>query len=72
MNSLIDEKKNLIIKKNKNITIINSINRELGLLKLKIYKQCKNDNNGHVWITERYSGPYGEKFTYCKSCRYEP
>ena len=33
-----------------------------------IIKKCKINNKGHEWITERESGMYGEKFTFCNKC----
>ena len=30
--------------------------------------KCEKINGSHNWVTERESGPYGEKFTFCKKC----
>ena len=34
----------------------------------EISKECLKINGKHKWITERESGIYGEKYTYCECC----
>ena len=37
-------------------------------IKIKILEKERISKCNHEWVTERESGMYGEKFTYCKNC----
>ena len=43
--------------------------KDINKKNYEIANLCKIENNGHKWITERETGPYGEKITYCKICK---
>ena len=43
---------------------IKKLNNLIHEYEIKIVKCCE-----HEWISERESGPYGSKHTYCKKCR---
>jgi hypothetical protein len=53
--------------KNKIVLIENKIKN----LQNQIYKNCEIKNNGHKWISEKETGPYGMTFHYCELCNYE-
>ena len=67
-NKLIIEKKQLIYDKYDYIKKLDLIDKNIINKKYEIANMCKKINNGHIWITERDEGPYGERFTYCKIC----
>tara|TARA_B100001173_G_C15598611_1_gene383643 strand:- start:5 stop:226 length:222 start_codon:yes stop_codon:yes gene_type:complete len=50
---------------------IKQIELEIKKVEYAKYKECEIINNGHEWISERESGPYGEIFRYCKHCNCE-
>lgn len=50
---------------------IKEVESEIKNLYHEKYNYCKKVNNGHVFISEKEQGPYGETFHYCKICGYE-
>lgn len=67
-NNLLNEKKQLIIDQYDQINKLELIKKNIIKKNYEIANMCKKINNGHIWITEREEGPYGERFTYCKIC----
>ncbi len=51
--------------------MITLIENKIKKLQNQIYKNCEIKNNGHVWVSEKETGPYGMTFRYCKLCNYE-
>ena len=70
MNLELHEQKNELIElKYDYINKIKKIEEQIQNIQNQIYKDCAIKNNGHKWIRERESGPYGETFFYCEYCR---
>ena len=63
------EKNKLMNDKINYLRIVKTIEKEIENKEIEISRICKSVNNGHDWITERESGPYGESFTFCKQCK---
>ena len=57
--------------KNDYLKKIESIEKKIDTLKCNLYEYCCNNNNGHKWIREKESGPYGMTFYYCQICNCE-
>lgn len=64
-----EEKNKLMNDKINYLRMIKTIEKEIENKEIEISRICKSVNNGHEWVTERESGPYGESFTFCKKCK---
>jgi hypothetical protein len=69
INGLFIEKNNLIKEKCNLLNKIKLLEKDINKKNYQIANLCKIENNGHKWITQRETGPYGEKITYCKICK---
>lgn len=67
---LLTEKKELLYLHKKNLeSQLKKTENDIQYNLMQISMECSRVNNGHIWITEREEGPYGERFTYCKVCK---
>lgn len=62
-------KKYLYLQKRELVNKISLIEEQLKEANILIGKKCEKENGSHEWITERESGPYGSKYTFCKNCK---
>lgn len=70
MESLEKQMQKLKQERNNQYHIIQQLDTKIDSLQKQIYMKCKADNGDHDWVRERESGPYGERYSYCKKCRF--
>lgn len=49
---------------------LEELQEKLALTTYDIRENCIHHHKNHDWISERESGPYGERFFTCKHCNY--
>ena len=69
VSDLLDKKKILMREKYNLSKKIELLNEEIKKITFEIAHVCKKNNNGHMWLSVREGGQYGEKFTFCKLCK---
>lgn len=68
INRLFNDRNNLVNEKCNLLNKLKLLEKDINNKNYEIANLCKIQN-GHMWITEREGGIYGEKFTYCKICK---
>ena len=71
MESLTTYKQGLIHERSEYYRRIKELDAKIKFAEEQVYEECLKEHGGHVWVSEREAGPYGQRYRYCKHCRIE-
>ena len=71
MESLKTYKQSLIHERDEYYRRIEELNAKIKFAEKQMYEECSKEDGGHDWVSERESGPYGQRYKYCKRCKKE-